>query len=124
MFHKQSNNQIHQSAVDGTNLAEIIHPLHHPADPKTSYSLSHVFLKPRKKSQSHRLLKSIETYIIISGHGIITVNNEEEVVSPGSVIVVPKNSAQHIRNSGKKTLEFYCIVSPPWQKDQDVLIEL
>lgn len=119
MFHKQSKDQIHETADDETLLAEIIHPLHHQTDPKTPYSLAHVVLEPGKHSQPHQLQKSTETYIIVSGKGTLHVDNEQTIVSPGSVAVVPKKSRQFIINTGERNLEFFCIVSPPWQKKQD-----
>jgi mannose-6-phosphate isomerase-like protein (cupin superfamily) len=78
---------------------------------------------PKTQSKPHQLKKSTETYIITNGTGKITVNNETEHVSSGSVIVVPPKSTQYIVNTGTTPLEFYCIVSPPWQKNQDHLID-
>lgn len=122
MFHKKSNQEKHNNAKDKTFLAEIIHPQHHPKDPRTSYSLAHVILGPGKESSPHKLTSSIETYIITRGKGLITVDNEKEDVSFGSVVVIPPDSIQYIQNTGVTDLEFYCIVSPPWCNDQDTRV--
>ncbi|MBS3777724.1 MAG: cupin domain-containing protein [Candidatus Thermoplasmatota archaeon] len=119
MFHKKSNRLIHQHTVDNSHLAEIIHPIHNKKDPQTPYSLSHAQLTPGKQTTPHKLTHSTETYIIIKGHGEITVNDEKEHVSTGSILVVPPNTIQYIQNTKKTILEFYCIVSPPWQQHQD-----
>jgi mannose-6-phosphate isomerase-like protein (cupin superfamily) len=119
MFHKNSHKKIHQRTVDHSYLAEIIHPIHNKRDPNTPYSLSHAQLPPKKQTTPHKLTHSTETYLIIHGEGIISVNAEKEHVSPGSIIVVPPNTIQFVKNTKDTNLEFYCIVSPPWQQHQD-----
>lgn len=119
MFHKKSKKQMHKRTVDNSYLAEIIHPIHNKTNPNTPYSLSHAHLSSGKQTMPHKLTHSTETYIIINGKGVITVNTEKEHVSSGSIIVVPPNTIQYIENTEETILEFYCIVSPPWQRHQD-----
>ena len=98
---------------DGTLLRELLHPSRENVD--VPYSIAHAKLKPGNESLTHKL-KSTEVYYIISGSGILHVGKEARKVAQGSVIHVPANSSQHIKNSGKIDLEFLCVVSPPWKK--------
>jgi mannose-6-phosphate isomerase-like protein (cupin superfamily) len=120
MFHKKISQEKHYIAGDSTLLAEVIHPLHQQNRPNLPYSLAHVLLAPNKQSTLHKLTDSSETYIIVKGKGKIVVNNEKENISKGSIIVVPPNTYQYIHNTGTIDLECYCIVAPPWQKNQDI----
>jgi len=124
MFHKQTFKIPHKSAVDDTNLAEIIHPIHSKNDPNLPYSLAHAKLDPGKKSTPHKLMQSTETYIITHGSGEIIIDGKTESVHKGSVIVVEPNKEQSIQNTGFSPLIFYCIVSPPWQEKQDISSKL
>jgi len=124
MFHKQTFKIPHKSAVDDTNLAEIIHPIHSKNDPNLPYSLAHAKLDPGKKSTPHKLMQSTETYIITHGSGEIIIDKKKESVHKGSVIVVEPNKEQSIQNTGFSPLFFYCIVSPPWQEKQDISSKL
>jgi len=120
MFHKKIDQEFHINATDQTKLSEIIHPIHNSNDPTTPYSLAHAFLSPGKQSSPHSLIQSTETFIFIQGTGEITIEKEKESIQPGSIIVVPPGKYQFIHNTGSNNLEFYCIVSPPWDKNQDI----
>lgn len=122
MFHTNFKKHEKNVVKDKTLLAEIIHPIHHDKDPNIPYSLAFAQLKPEDKSRPHTLTESTETYIIIRGKGEITVDDKKEPIHSGSVIVVPPNSVQYLKNIGNELLEFFCIVSPPWQKNKDRIL--
>jgi len=51
-----------------------------------------------------------ETFLILSGKGEITVNDEREIVEKGDVIFLPRNTRHQIENkSGAVPLEFLSI---------------
>ena len=121
MFHKKINVNSHINATDHTLLCEIIHPINNPKDPDTPYSLAHAFLLPGKQSSPHLLNRSTETFIFIQGIGEMVIEGKKETVRKGSIVVVPSGKEQYLVNTGSENLEFYCIVSPPWNKNQDIL---
>jgi mannose-6-phosphate isomerase-like protein (cupin superfamily) len=123
MFHKKIKEERHKQGPDQTNLSEIIHPIHNPKDPNIPYSLAHAFLHPGKQSSAHSLIHSTETFIIVQGTGKIIIEGERESIQKGSVIVVPQGKQQFIHNTGTNDLEFYCIVSPPWDKNNDIPVK-
>ena len=120
MFIKKMNPKLNIVATDQTRLSEIIHPIHNTKDPAVLYSLAYAFLLPGKQSVPHRLTHSTETLIIIKGNGEITIQGEKESICQGCIVVVPPGKDQCIYNNGSNNLEFYCIVSPPWDKNQDI----
>ncbi len=104
---------------DKAVLRELLHPDRAPADIR--YSLAYALVKPRKKTLPHRLATS-EVYYILSGRGVIHVDDEAENVRPGQSIYVPPGSVQFIENAGRSELAFLCIVDPAWRpEDEEVL---
>ncbi|MFC1475168.1 cupin domain-containing protein [Candidatus Zixiibacteriota bacterium] len=109
------------TAGDETVLKELLHP---ERDYKFSsrYSLAHAVVKPGKSSLKHRL-NTDEVYYIISGNGEIHINTEMAEVEAGDAIEIPPNSIQWIENTGSVNLAFLCIVDPPWQPQDEEILE-
>jgi len=106
--------------VDKSLIREILHPLNDPVN--IGYSLAHATLKKGEETSPHTLKESSEVYIILKGSGVMHIDDESESVFEGDVIMIPQNSVQHIRNSGKSDLLFLCIVEPYWQKKNDLVL--
>ncbi len=104
-------------AQDGTILREIFHPAHTGIN--TSYSLAHARLLPGELSTQHSLNKSSELYYILKGDGMMHIDEEVSRVTKDNVVFIPAGSQQWIENSGDEELIFLCIVSPPWQSEDD-----
>ena len=107
--------------VSGDNvlLRELLHPDKAPLELR--YSLAHAVVKPGETSRSHRL-KTSEVYYILSGQGIMHIDDESAEVSAGQAVYIPPNSKQYIRNAGDSDLKFLCIVDPAWQaEDEEIL---
>lgn len=92
-----------------------------PLTLKLRYSLAHATVLPGRKSVPHRLRTS-EVYYILSGKGIMHINNEQARVAPGQTIYIPPNARQFITAIGRTPLRFLCIVDPAWRK-QDERVE-
>jgi len=58
---------------------------------------------------SHVHHQNEEIYIILSGDGIITVDDEKIPVSSGSCVRVSTGAVRTIENSGTKQMHFICI---------------
>ncbi|MEM2141760.1 MAG: cupin domain-containing protein [Candidatus Thorarchaeota archaeon] len=107
-------------AIDGVRLREILNPVH--GDPPIlGYSLAHAILEPGQQSQPHLLRTASEVYYILSGEGVMSIDNEEKMVREGDAIYIPPGAVQFIRNSGREELRFLCIVSPPWRAEDEAL---
>jgi mannose-6-phosphate isomerase-like protein (cupin superfamily) len=106
-------------AGDRSVLRELLHPA--KAALKLRYSLAHATVLPGRKSAPHRLRTS-EVYYILSGKGIMHVNDERARVAPGQAIYIPPNARQFITAIGRTPLRFLCIVDPAWRR-QDERVE-
>lgn len=103
-------------AGDATILQEILHPQQHPC--AIGYSIAKAQLEKGTASLPHRL-KGSETYYILSGKGIIYINDEAHPLEEGSIIWVPPMANQWVENTGDSTLLFLCIVEPFWQEEEE-----
>jgi len=106
-------------AGDGSVLRELLHP--DKADLSIGYSLAHAAVKAGKITTPHRL-KTAEVYYILKGKGLMYINGKSRPVVPGCAIYIPPRARQYIKNTGRQTLLFLCIVDPAWRKeDEEVL---
>ena len=105
------------TAGDLTEIRELFHPL--KGSPDLPFSLAYGSLKTGKSSIPHRLRCSKEVYYILSGTARLTVNEEQYDLREGDYFCVPKNELQFLANTGRKILQFLCIVSPPWKAEEE-----
>lgn len=106
------------TAGDQCRLAEVFHPEKEPL-PFDSYSLSHAYIDAFGRTLPHRLKNSSETYVVLSGEGMLFVDGESFALSADTCAVVPPGSVQYVENKGGAPLEFLCIVTPPWNADDE-----
>ncbi|MEL7121131.1 MAG: cupin domain-containing protein [Bacteroidota bacterium] len=119
MFVKSINKITSFTAGDETIIKEVFHPKNDQIE--SSYSLAHASLDVGASSLPHILKKSSEMYVIVKGNGLVRVGEEERAVEVGDVVLIPAGINQWIENTGTEMLEFYCIVSPPWSEDDELV---
>jgi len=107
-------------AGDGSILKELLHT--GKQDVEFRYSLAHAKVFKGKKTNPH-ILKTSEVYYIISGKGLMHIDNESDQVSAKQAIYIPPGSMQFIENIGDNDLEFLCIVDPAWKKEDEIIID-
>jgi mannose-6-phosphate isomerase-like protein (cupin superfamily) len=105
---------------EGTKIRQIFHP--HNTLSGIRYSISHSILPPGKKSKLHKL-KSSEVYYILSGKGILQIDDESINLAKDQSIYIPPHSRQRIENIGKDELKFLCIVDPAWKQEDEEILE-
>ena len=67
----------------------------------------------------HQLRQTIERYVILQGHGTVSINGAPaEPVAPLDVVLIPENAEQSISNVGAGDLVFLCICTPRFRKEQ------
>lgn len=108
--------------TDGSLIREIFHPLRHNL--KMNCSIAHATVKTGESTKPHTLKNSAEVYIILTGKGIMHINNEKQLLNPGDAVFIPAGSVQHIENISDEDLKFLCIVDPCWKKEEDEVSEL
>ncbi len=111
-------------AGDKTWLRELLHPAKDAAGARLPYSLAYATLAPGAASLPHRLKESAEVYFILSGHGLIEIEDSHRTIAAGDTAIVPPNALQSVRNEGSEPLSFLCIVSPPWREEDEEIDRL
>lgn len=111
----------HFTAGDLCSLAELLHPKNEEL-PFSGFSLSHAKILPYGRTMPHRLEKSSEVYWIIEGGGTLFINGTPVELKKGRTVLVPPSAEQYAVNSSDETLEFLCMVSPPWDKSDEEII--
>jgi len=72
----------------------------------------------------HRLQDTSERYIIVSGTGLVEVEDIEATrVGPGDVVRIPPGKAQRITNNGDQQLIFYAVCAPPFTEEVYINLE-
>ena len=72
----------------------------------------------------HRLDGISERYIIVSGKGLVEVEDIEATrVEPGDVVRIPAGKAQRIANTGDEQLIFYAVCVPPFSEQAYINLE-
>ncbi len=119
MLIKSIKNCEYSQVADETVLCELLHPKNENIE--MGCSVAHAILEEGKASLPHKLNSSVEIYYITKGKGKIHINNNSSNVEPGEIIYIPPGSVQFIENIGKSSLEFLCVVTPPWQEKDEEL---
>ena len=80
-------------------------------------SIARCRVEPGVTTQNHSLSVH-EVYVIEAGNGLMMLGDEAPFpVGPGSVVTIPKHSAQSIRNTGESDLTFLCICTPRFSQE-------
>ena len=104
------------TANDGCQLVELLHPKNDPVS--LPYSLAIAEVAPHQSSYRHRLAQD-EVYYLLSGVGVMHVDEQTSTVKAGDAIHIPAGAVQWIENPASEPLRFAAIVSPPWTAADD-----
>jgi mannose-6-phosphate isomerase-like protein (cupin superfamily) len=81
-------------------------------------SIARARLLPNTQTKLHKLINTVERYIILEGKGLVTVGElPETIVSTGDVVIIPKNCPQAIQNIGNVDLIFLAICTPRFKTE-------
>lgn len=112
------NDQPQVVSPDGATVREVCHPAN--TGWPLNCSLALAVLPRGERTKNHRLQNGHEVYHIISGSGILFIDGKPVVMHTGDCAIVEAGRCQYIQNTGVGELHFYCLVSPPWQKSEDL----
>ena len=77
-----------------------------------SMSIARVRVLAKTQTKNHALSNTTERYVILSGHGHVTVGEKSWSVKKGDVVTIQPDEAQRIHNSGNEDLVFLAICTP------------
>jgi mannose-6-phosphate isomerase-like protein (cupin superfamily) len=69
----------------------------------------------------HRVTE--EFYYILSGTGLMKIENEEREVGPGDTVIIVPKQRHKITNNGQVPLVLLACCSPEWTADDQVQVE-
>jgi mannose-6-phosphate isomerase-like protein (cupin superfamily) len=61
-------------------------------------------------------------YYILSGEGVMHIDEEKATVSAGNVVYIPPFARQYIENTENSDLVFLCIVDPAWRAENEQIL--
>jgi mannose-6-phosphate isomerase-like protein (cupin superfamily) len=108
--------------IDGSLLAELLHPDNVPGAQRLRCSVAHAIIPAGETTLPHVLKTSTELYYILEGSGEMHIGTRSETVRAGQIILIPRGRSQYIRNTGTGDLVFLCIVTPKWQAADEELV--
>jgi len=86
-----------------------------------SQSIARARVAPGVSTSLHKLIGTSETYFILSGNGLVELNNDIiKKVARGDVIRIPADVPQRITNIGKEDLVFLCFCVPAFDQENYV----
>jgi len=112
----------HERVIDRSVLGELLHPAKVAGAEVLGCSIAHAIVPVGESTLPHALRRSTELYCILEGTGEMHIGDEAEPVLPGQIVLIPPEKPQYIVNTGTQSLVFLCIVSPPWQADDEYLL--
>jgi len=111
-----------RKVMDGSLLAELLHPDTVPGAQRLRCSIAHAMVPPGESTLPHVLKSSTEIYYILEGEGEMHVGVRSAPVHAGQAILIPRGRKQFIRNTGTGNLVFLCVVTPKWQATDEELV--
>lgn len=70
--------------------------------------------EPGSEQPMHSHPEAEQVYVIVSGSGLMRVDDEEREVAPGTLAYIPRGAKHAIRNTGGEPLVYVSATSPPF----------
>jgi mannose-6-phosphate isomerase-like protein (cupin superfamily) len=86
-------------------------------------SLAEATIAPGESVAEHFHKVTEEFYHILSGSGLMKINDEEAQVYPGDTVVILPGMRHKITNNGAVPLVLLACCSPEWTAEDQVLLE-
>lgn len=103
----------HDSKILHTPHGSEIRPLiDRTTSPVTQCSLAEETLPPGKTVTPHHHEVLEEVYYILSGSGMMTINDESRAVSAGDAIYIPRLHRHTLTNTGNEEMKLLLVCGP------------
>ena len=78
-------------------------------------AITFVECDPASEQPMHSHPEAEQVYVIVSGNGLMRVDDEEQEVGAGALIFIPPGAKHAIRNASSKPLTYVSATSPPFR---------
>lgn len=113
LFDKGYGERIYSLAEADENFGNLKH-----------HSMALAEIDPGKSNKKHYHPKVEETYYILAGEALITIDDETKTLHPGQLVTIPVGATHKITNPSKDTvLSFIVSCATPWTPDCSVFLE-
>jgi len=85
------------------------------------FSIAYGELLVGEKTKRH-VMEMTEYYYVLEGEGKLTINKEQYELTRDVFIKVPPDCIQQLENTGKSNFRFLCIVSPPYDPENEIIL--
>lgn len=86
-------------------------------------SLAEARLPPGASTTPHYHPQTEEIYYILSGHGLMRIDDQTREVGPDDAIAIPPGKTHQITNTGDSELKFLCCCAPGYEDSDTVLVD-
>ena len=69
--------------------------------------------EPGQRHEPHAHCDRDKTYLVLEGHGELTVGEETSAVGPGDFAFAPADVVHSVRNTGSERLILFVAMGPP-----------
>jgi mannose-6-phosphate isomerase-like protein (cupin superfamily) len=87
----------------------------------SNYKVKRIEVLPAKRLSYQRHSKRSEHWVVISGTGRITLDDEQIILKPGDAIDVPVGAAHRIENIGEEILAFIEVQLGSYLGEDDIV---
>jgi len=71
--------------------------------------------EPGSEQPMHSHPEAEQVYVVVSGTGLMRVDDEAQEVAPGTLVFIPRGAKHAIRNTGSEPLVYVSATSPPFE---------
>ena len=86
-----------------------------------NYKLKRIEVKPKQRLSYQFHKQRSESWIIIEGNGIVTINGKDLFVEKGNMVFIKKNDKHRIFNKGNKDLVFIEVQTGSYFGEDDIV---
>ncbi len=90
-------------------------------DHTLAYKIKRIEVNPKSRLSYQYHKKRSETWVIIKGEGIVTIEGKNKNISQGDTIIIPKTSKHRIENTGNDKLIFIEVQTGTYFGEDDII---
>jgi len=68
----------------------------------TNYKIKNITVKPSQRQSYQTHTKRAEAWIVLSGEGKITIDDEDTIIGPAAIVMIPPGMKHRIHNTSDK----------------------